>query len=344
MEKTRKIKRILTAAAVAAVFLAVFTLLNALVRPKYAEDLVEGGMISEYYDDIGGHDVIFIGDCEVYSNISPMEMYRTSGITAYVRGTSQQLIWQSYYVLEETLGYETPRAVVLNVNAMRYSEPVKEEYNRMAMDKMRWSPSKVGMIFASMTEEENFWSYVFPILRYHSRITELKSEDFTYLFGQKSNTWNGYLMTKSVKPLETLPARRKLPDYSFSDGNFEYLDRMLAKCREKGVELVLMKAPSAYPFWYDEYDQQIEEYAEKNGIKFYNFLDYLDEIGIDYSTDTYDSGLHLNLAGATKLSRFAAEALSRDLELPDRRQDPELSAEYEARLAAYDGAAFGKED
>ena len=38
-------------------------------------NLVEGSMIAEYYDDPKNHDVIFIGDCEVYANFSPMVMY-----------------------------------------------------------------------------------------------------------------------------------------------------------------------------------------------------------------------------------------------------------------------------
>ena len=42
-----------------------------------------------------------------------------------------------------------------------------------------FAKEKIEMIFSSMTEEENFWSYVFPILRYHSRIFELTEEDFT---------------------------------------------------------------------------------------------------------------------------------------------------------------------
>ena len=33
-----------------------------------------------------------------------------------------------------------------------------------------------------MTEEESFLSYVFPLLRFHSRWSELKAEDFAYAF------------------------------------------------------------------------------------------------------------------------------------------------------------------
>ncbi len=41
--------------------------------PKYASSVYEGALIREYYDEVKDHDVIFIGDCEVYENISDWE-------------------------------------------------------------------------------------------------------------------------------------------------------------------------------------------------------------------------------------------------------------------------------
>ena len=89
-------------------------------------DIIEGRLIADYYDHAGGNDVIFIGDCECYENISPIKMWEEYGITSYIRGSAQQLIWQSYYLLEETLKYETPKAVVFNVLSMKYNEPQNE--------------------------------------------------------------------------------------------------------------------------------------------------------------------------------------------------------------------------
>ncbi len=339
MKKRNRTKTILSVLLVSVIFVAAFLLLTRLLEPKYATSLTEGSMINQYYEEAGGHEVIFVGDCEVYANFSPMELYRQAGITAYVRGTPQQLLWQSYYILEETFTYETPKVVVLNVNAMRYSEPVSEAYNRLTIDNMRWSESKVGIIQASMTEEETFLSYVFPILRYHSRFDELTAEDFIYLFQNQYSTYNGYQMNKAVNPVETLPTMRALSSYQFGDICYEYLDKIRELCEENGTTLVLIKAPSVYPYWYDEYDAQIEEYAQENGLDFYNFLDVADEIGIDYSTDTYDAGLHLNLSGATKLSTYFAGILSEKYDLTDYRDDPEVSAVYEEKLRAYDAAA-----
>lgn len=332
----KKMKTALSVIAVLLVFVAVFCLVTQLLTPKYMTDLVEGSMISQYYRESGNHDVVFIGDCEVYANYSPMEMYRSQGITAYIRGTSQQLIWQSYYVLKETLKYETPKAVVFNVNAMRYGEPVKEAFNRLTIDQMRWSEEKIGIIQASMTEEEDFLSYVFPILRYHSRFDELTQEDWEYFFKVKDNTYNGYLVNKNINPVGTLPAKRPLADYQFADICYDYLDKITALCKENGVELILVKAPSLYPYWYEQYDEQMAEYARENGLAYYNFAACIEEIGLDFQVDTYDAGLHLNHTGAEKLSRYFARILAENHQIPDRRTDSKIAAIYDEKLKRYD--------
>ena len=313
------------------IFILLFLFFTRLLSPKYATSLVEGSMISQYYNESKDHEVVFIGDCEVYANFSPMVMYEEEGIKAYVRGSSQQLIWQSYYILEETLKYEIPKVVVFNVNSMRCSEPVSEEYNRLTIDYMKWSKQKVDIINASMTEEESIWYYIFPILRYHSRYDKLTEEDFEYLFKRKDNTFNGFLVNKNVKPVENLPVQRKLATYQFEDICYDYLNKITKLCKDNGIELVLIKAPSLYPYWYNEYDEQIRNYAEENDIAFYNLKNNVEEIGIDYSADTYDGGLHLNLNGATKLSKFFAKLLKENYNLTDCRGD----SLYEQKLEEY---------
>lgn len=313
------------------VFIIILLFLNRLLEPKYATSLVEGSMISQYYKEEKDHEVIFIGDCEVYANFSPMVMYEKQGIKAYVRGSSQQLLWQSYSILEETLKYETPKIVVLNVNAMRYDKPISEAYNRLTIDYMKWSKQKIDIIQSSMTEEENISYYLFPLLRYHARYDELTSEDFEYFFKRKDNTFNGFLVNKSVKPVESLPTMKPLGNYQFSNICYEYLDKITALCKEHGIKLVLIKAPSLYPYWYEEYDQQMEQYAKKNNIDYYNLKDNIEEIGLDFSTDTYDAGLHLNLSGATKLSNFFADLLAKNYHLTNAKGD----SLYDSKLRNY---------
>lgn len=291
-------------------------------------------MISQYYEESKDHEVIFIGDCEVYSNFSPMVMYEETGIKAYIRGSSQQMIWQSYCILKETLKYEKPKVVIFNVNSIRYdkqSDKVSEAYNRLTIDNMKWSKEKIEIIKESMIEEETFLSYVFPILRYHSRYDKLTSEDLEYLFTRKNNTYNGFLPNKGINPADNIPVAKRLGTYEFTDECWNYLDMITNICKENNIELVLIKAPSLYPAWYEEYDEQIREYAQKNGIAYYNLKDKIDEIGIDFSVDTFDSGLHLNLTGATKLSKYFSKVLVQNYNLTDYSGD----SLYDEKLKVY---------
>lgn len=332
MKTKRWIKIVITAVIIC---VSLF-LLQRLLCPKYMTEVVEGRLIAEYYGDKKDHDVIFIGDCEVYENFSPKVLWEDFGINSYIRGSAQQLIWQSYYLLEDTLRYEKPDVVIFNVLALQYDKPQKEAYNRMTLDGMRWSASKVKSIQASMTDEEQFLDYVFPILRYHSRWSELSIADFKYMFHTEKVSHNGYYMRVDVKPVDTIPEGRVLADYHFGSQAWLYMDKITQLCRENDVKLILVKAPSLYPYWYEEWEDQIEAYAVENELQYINFLELIQETGIDFSQDTYDGGLHLNLSGAEKITAYLGRFLSEEIGLMDRRGDEALAAQWAEKIAAYE--------
>ena len=79
-------------------------------------------------------------------------------------------------------------------------------------------------------------------------------------------------------------------------------------CESEGIELVLVKSPmqsDAY-YWYDEWDVQVREYADRHGIDYYNLINN-EEIGIVGSD--YADGVHLNFRGAEKTSLYFGKIL-----------------------------------
>ena len=339
-------KNFLILPAVLALCLAILYVLQLLLMPKYMVGVQEGALIAEYYDNAKGNDVIFAGDCEVYENFSPITLWEEYGIPSYIRGSAQQMIWQSYYLMEETFQYETPKVMVFNVLSMKYDTPEKtgkqsqrEAYNRMTLDGMRWSASKWNSIQASMTEEERNWeaeySYIFPLLRYHDRWSTLEPQDFTYWFKKDQISDNGYLMQTGVKPLQDEHVERPLVDYTLGENSWYYLDKMVELCEKYGTKLVLIKAPALSPVWWDEWDAQVEAYAKEKNLLYINMLDYQEEIGIDWSTDTYDTGLHLNVYGAEKASRWFGKILQEQCGLTDHRTESTLSDIWAEKVATY---------
>lgn len=328
------------------IVLIILIVLQSLLVPKYMDQSREGALIGEYYENAGDNDVIFIGDCEVYENFSPITLWEEYGITSYIRGSAQQTIWQSFYLLEETFQYDSPDVIVFNVLSMKYDTPAstgraaqREAYNRMTLDTMRWSSSKWNSILASMTEEEKQWdgmfTYLFPILRYHDRWSKLTQEDFVYWFHRDTVSHNGYLMQTGVKPYTDAYAQPPLADYSFGDNSWYYLDRMRELCQQNGAQLILIKAPSLSPVWWEQWDRQIIDYARENDLLYVNMLNSQDQIGLDWSTDTYDAGAHLNVYGAEKASIWFGKLLTEKCNVPDRRDDETIAAVWSEKAAMY---------
>lgn len=374
-------KRILKIILSVCGFVVLWFGIQRLVMPKYMTDILEGSFTEEYYKETTKHDVIFVGDCEVYENFSPITLWKEYGITSYIRGNAQQLIWQSYYMLEDTLKYEKPKVVVYNVQSLMHSEPQKEEYNRMTLDGMRWSSTKIKAINASMLENESFYDYLFPILRYHSRITNLNKSDIQYYFSKRQVTHNGYYMrvdtTKDnldvddasendgeddlgrteeksaddfmsfddFDDVEEYTGEDTVeedntdagdPKYKFGDYPMEYLNKLRELCNQEGITLILVKAPSSEPVWYNAYEQQVEAYAEKYQLTYINYLEKMEEIGIDYQNDSYDGGLHMNLNGAEKLATDLGKILSKDFQIKDHRGEKEYDDIYSKKAEFYD--------
>ena len=334
-EKKKLIRFFIIIAALTFILLFLFAL-QRLLMPKYSGEIREGALIDDFYaEQQHDIDVLILGDCEAYENISTVTLWEEFGINSFIRGSARQTMWQSYYLLEDTLRFAAPQVVVLNVLPLIYNEPQSEAYNRMTLDGMQWSPAKIGAIFASMTEEETFISYVFPILRYHDRWSELTDEDVAYIWKKPVVSYNGYLMNTGIKPAENVPTGRVLGDYTFGSVAMAYIDRIRQLCEEKGIRLLLMKAPSLYPYWYNEYEEQVCAYAQTYNLQYINYLELQEETRIDYLTDTYDAGLHLNVYGAEKLARSLGTVLKNDYGVPDRRTEADLSERWDLKVKQY---------
>ena len=179
--------------------------------------------------------------------------------------------------------------------------------------------------------------YLFPLLRFHSRWNEIGTEDFKYLFSRDRVSHNGYMMQTAVVPGKSEQEGAALFDYTLPTGSMQYLDKMRALCAEKGIELILIKAPTNYfrYHWYDEWDAQIVDYAAEKGLTYYNFMHCKQEIGLDMSVDTYDAGIHLNVYGAEKLTRYFGAILRDRHALPDRRDEAQTASVWRERVKLY---------
>lgn len=259
--------------------------------------------------------VLFLGDSEAYSSFVPLDLWTRTGVTGFVCSSLDQKTYETLEILNMALSCQSPRVVVLETNVLY-------------------------RIYASTDALAPQLEARIPALRYHDRWKSLRAADFfTAPHYTAASPDRGYHLLTKARAADVegymAPMEEREP---LSRANRANLEKIAEICRERDMQLILFSAPSPAN-WTMRRHNTIRDTAESLGLPYIdgNLLD----LGIDWETDTYDRGDHLNYSGAAKVTAWLGEYLQANVSgLSDRRGDPAYgiwdqdAAAFRARLAA----------
>ena len=289
-------------------------LIPSVLRISYVLREKEGTNIQDNFKQLepDSVDVIFIGTSHQFCTINPDLLYEEYGINSFMLATSAQTIPMSYYATMEAIEFQHPQAIVLEAlyctNDFRTVTP---EMSHTFFDGMPWCEAKKLAIEDLIEPNEQIYYYL-NLGRYHSRWKELKEEDF------QSNLTSprGRFYSEEIRPNWEIPLISREEKEPMPEEMLKYLDKMVALCKENEVELILYVAP--FNSLYDDDSTRedlfrrqrifnwLEDYANANGLRYYNLFYEMDEIRLDGMTDYMDSQ-HFNCYGQDKVTRYMAE-------------------------------------
>ncbi len=285
-----------------------------------------------YEKDRDTIDMLFIGTSVVHTGVDVNYLYHEYGFTSYDLSADQMAGSNIYYFLKEAVKYQSPKVIFVDVQSLSHADSFQSASLHYSYDYMRQGIDRIQGINEQPVSIRS--GNYFPFIEYHSRWEELEETDFQYMFQDKLNMLNGYLiyMVSNDSPV---PEAYEKTDKTLSELGYgrteETLNKIVSFCREKGAECVLIRTPQSYSEKQARYCDALQKYTDENNIEFWNFNNYYDEIGIDFSTDFVD-GQHLNLAGSRKFTAFMGKWISERFEYTDHRG----AKGYEEWDAAYD--------
>ena len=301
------IKYIKILAVTAVLFLGGLYFADRLVTPV--------GELEEFYDEPKKSiDVLIVGSSHTMCSLSPTMIYENTGLTAYNLSTWSQPVWVSYHYIKEALKYQSPQVIILDTFGVFYDRSyltgvdidlVSDDYARLMKPSLNLLALNLArrQVQVSKKPIEEY----FNIAKYHSRITELTEADFAKIFTDNSTAAKGYgpfYTMESFSGYEYPENRDYAELYPYAA---EYLEKIIALCKEKNIRLVLIKTPHIA----DENDialiNTMELVAQNNGLDFLDYCSY-DALGLDFERDFADHG-HLNNYGAKKQSLALADYL-----------------------------------
>ena len=240
-------------------------------------------------------DVLVIGDSESYTSISPMDLWIRTGATSFNCGQPGQRIQETRFLLKEALKTQSPKVVLLETNVMFRDPGFIENITMSVVEPVR---------------------YYFPIFRYHNlwKMFFDGKKDSGYI------AYKGFEIRDKAVPyegssqyMEKTDATEKIPEFVY-----HYMEDIKKMCRENDAELLLVSAPSPCNYNYKKHNA-LESYAKENGLPYIDLNMKTEELGINWKTDSYDKGDHLNLSGAQKVTAYMAKYLKENYSIPDHR-------------------------
>lgn len=281
------------------IFIIIFVLILLGLTKIFVPASKHSTIIKELYDEPKNTlDVIFVGESSVYKGVSPMKIWEKYKITSYDYAASGAKLYNNYYSIKEALKYQKPKVIVLNTDQLFHDEPFKEGYKRLLYDATRLNINKLEAISDPVqgnTRGEQI-SFVFPILRYHSRWSELGEEDFIKEKGKYEYIFKGQWVVKGIKAYDG----KKLDKFqNLNEDEVKYFEKIARYCKDNNVELLAVEFPSIQT-WNNDKKEKVKQIAKNNDVKFIDLHDVLNEIGFDWTRDTEDGGNHLNYRRSRK--------------------------------------------
>ena len=291
-----------------------------------------------------------VGTSCMTNGISPMELYGNFGYCVYDIGSERQPLLCSYYLMKEVYrrNPKTLKAVILDTSYIVESEDdVKElePFVEKCMIRLQNSALKLeaALELRKIYPDFDALAFLFPVLKYHTRWTELDADDFDYhnqyySMGQNLEISSAAglgraplmpaddIMEEGINSEETIAA-------SVGKQAAEYLPKFREFCDEHGISLILIKTPKT---WNNLKHFASKYVADSLGVPFIDFNDrtFLEEIHLNPAIHMTDMN-HCNVFGAQKISNYLGEYLKKNYDIPDIRGDSryEFMEEY---LAGYD--------
>lgn len=306
MDKILKIVKVVVFLILLVVLLKI---LSSVFVPKTSEAVTT--VKSFYTEPKDSLDVIFLGDSAVYSGISPIVLWDEYKIASYNYATPAERIWTTYYTIQEAIKYQKPKLIVIDTGCIYENHAQAESHLRNNLDSKKNSITKLKAVTNPIYKHSLFdvASYFIPVLRYHDRWDKLSHKDFNILKDYHSAT-KGYNMSAKIK------GYKKDFDYfkttsqkeNMNVTNKEYLEKIISICNSHNISILFISVPDAKTWNYAKHNAFVE-YSRDVNIPYIDFNEYAEEIGFDWKHDTSDSGTHLNMYGAEKITSYLGKYL-----------------------------------
>lgn len=254
-------------------------------------------------------DIVFLGSSHVQYGINPAVINEFTGLYSYINGTPCQPIEVSYEILKETLKYQNPKLIVLDVFTLLPSRSVcmADSIYKMAADEMTGIEKYNTLMHVS--DKKLAYNYIFSLRMHHQNWSSMDLSDVKFNFNKLNYEDFGYVNLNSKDlNFRYLPEKQREEVILLDDHSIKYIKKIKSLLDRKNIDLLLIKTP--FDIDQENYDKlmSVWDFAEKENIKYLDLLSSCKDMDFAFGVDS--ETWHNTNWGAYKNSLYLSEYIN----------------------------------
>ena len=291
---------------------------NILIPKSYTDKGGEKYWQGQTYTakENGKVEIGFFGSSEVKNGFIPMELYKEYGFSAYNCGVNNPDTLSAsgiYRNMEKFINTHHPKMILISPESL-YSKNTSNIFDDLPI--------------------------FYNIYTYHSRWKNLKAKDF-FTAPTDANYYDiskGYYMRKDVTKVsndESYMGSPKSKAANFTLHNRLKIKKMIKLCKKNNIKLAFVVMPTTKNWNYSK-QKGLLKLIKKEGIDLIDFNENHMSYGLDYEQDFRDKGMHVNLQGAQKITKYLADYIKAECPSLTDFRETEYSVNLDKALENYE--------
>lgn len=282
-----------------------------------------------YGEEKDSLNVISIGGSSVYRYINSPRLWENYGITSYNLSTPGQSIYVIENLMEEALKTQSPDLFIIETRKFVRTADGDAPENRLRLvtDNMKFSLNRLDLINNTVPDLKDRVSYYFDIINYHSNWEHISREAISYAGNETKAFMKGWSNVSAHQAIKKKDYSRLMETAPISQEAEKALISLLEYCRGKNLPVLFVAMPYEITKRHTRKNNYMAPIIESYGYTFLDCNNYYDEIGLDFSSDFYNT-YHTNAKGALKCTDFIGNYITEHFNMKPVNQ-PKVKEEWE---------------
>ncbi len=313
-----------------------FQVISYMLRPT-DKNFYRHDVAGFYGEEKNSIDIIGIGGSAMDRYFNNPLLWEEYQVSSYNMTTASQSCFLIEDLIDEIEKTQSPKLYVIETRkfVQAESKDLNSDKFCMMIDNMKYSWNRIEMINHMTDDWEERINYYFDIISYHESWTDFTYENLDYMDNEIALETKGWGSIRKVRKIRepkilSLSEDDALPISKVSEGA---LISLMNKCKEENIPVLFVTTP-----WkIDEESQRknlyISQLIEDYGFDFLDCNLYMEEMGLDFSTDFYNAK-HVNVFGSEKVTRLIGDYIQENYPISEEHSQQVID-EWDQAVAIY---------